>query len=218
MTKPGGRYAQTTPAGLTAPSGVYVKARFGQLRVVKIGLRTAPDASHPRGWPAAECVCSCGEAGVIVANYRLLRGHTSTCGHGKCTLPRGSPGQARILAYLAGHGPVRLMRLAADLGMTDGAAGGQLTHLRNAGKVVRPFRGVWCLPGQEPDGPLPELPGRSEGARKGSATRWANATQADRDREGTRLAKARTAAAERRRAARDSNPAPPGTSPGALSG
>jgi predicted ArsR family transcriptional regulator len=162
--------------------GVVVRRTFGELRVVKTGLRTRPTKSHPDGEPAAECVCSCGRPGVIVANHKLLGGQ-KTCGHGRASLPRRTPNpdRARILAYLDGHGPSRLTVLAAALGMTAGAAGGQLYLMAKAGQVVRRERGVWRLPGQ--DGPPPPEPGdRSAAGRKAARTRWAgmdDATRAD---------------------------------------
>jgi hypothetical protein len=181
--------------------GAVPDARFGDLTVVRTGVVAGATARRPRGYPGAVCDCSCGAKGVLVPVYRLLNGNTTTCGHGKCTSPQPNPDRIRILEWLAEHGPARLTDLAAAVGMTTGACGGQITLMLRAGQVERPFRGVICLPGQAPAEPLPVHPGRVAGNAKAGRSRWENMTGEERKARIAALAAGRVRAAEERRRA-----------------
>jgi len=187
-------------AALDPRPGIWPGKPFGDLTVVRTdaALRGGHCPSNPSGWPAVECECSCGRAGLIIPRYRLTGGNTTSCGHGKCTMPRANPDRARILAWLAEHGPTRVNTLAEGLGMTTGAAGGQVTLMLRAGQIERPFRGVVCLPGCAPEEEPPAHPGRSAGNAKSARTRWENMTQAERDKRVAVLAAGRREAAARR--------------------
>jgi hypothetical protein len=58
--------------------------------------------------------------------------------------------RARILKYLAEHGASRAGQMGADLGLSNGSVSGHLHGLVAQGRAERPWRGIYCLPGQAP--------------------------------------------------------------------
>ena len=138
------------------------RRRFGHLKVVRAGLRYGVgQPGHPRGWPAAQCRChapslgdgTCG-ALVVVANFRLLNGNTTSCGCQACWRPHGSPVWDRIEAYLAARGGgAWFTEIAAGAELPGGRAA-HLQHMMTAGRLQRPVRGFYHLPGRCPD-PIP---------------------------------------------------------------
>jgi hypothetical protein len=177
--------------------GVRAEQRFGDLKVIRTGVRGGHCASNPRGWPAAECECRCGKTGVVPL-YRLLNGNTKSCGHGACYRPRRGVRDA-IIDWLGETGGAYMMQVRDHFGLTDGSAGGHLSYLAKSGRLERPVRGFYCLPGKVPD-PIPPLPPEvfSSRSSKAGKARWKNLDQAGRDKAVRRLTAARVAAAERR--------------------
>jgi hypothetical protein len=140
------------------PAGVSAGQPFGHLEVIRTGVRGGCTADRPRGFPAAECTChgpGCGRT-VVVPVYRLLNGNTKSCGCGACFRPRKGSIRDRIVAYVAAEGGAWMTQIRDHLGLSSGAAGGHLHYLTvTAGRLARPVRGFYCLPGQVPD-PIPD--------------------------------------------------------------
>lgn len=61
---------------------------FGELRVLDLGVRTAPTRSRPNGCRGALCQCSCGRQKVISLSH-LTTGFVRSCGCGQGNLKHG---------------------------------------------------------------------------------------------------------------------------------
>ena len=160
------------------PPSVFVKPgdTFGELTVLKTGLRTGQTPDKPGGWRAALCSCSCGRTKTIAVS-KLVSGKTVSCGHArpaKGRLPRARKpaaptGRARVYAYVAERGAARAGEVAAALGLTVGSAGGHLSWLVANGQLTRHGRGVYVRPGAIPAA-LPPPPSMSEAVAKRNRT------------------------------------------------
>jgi hypothetical protein len=160
------------------PPSVFVKPgdTFGELTVLKTGLRTGQTPDKPAGWRAALCACSCGRSKTIAVS-KLVSGKTVSCGHsrparGRAPRPRKPATQtarARVYAYIAERGAARAGEVAAALGLTVGSAGGHLSWLAAKGHLTRRGRGVYVRPGVIP-AELPPPPSMSEAVAKRNRT------------------------------------------------
>ena len=169
------------PADRAWPPGVSPGQPFGDLEVIRTGVRGGHTQARPRGFPAAECTChgpGCGQT-VIVPLYRLLNGNTRSCGCGACFRPRKTGIRDAIEALVteaadAGPGGMWMADIRDKLGMTNGQAGGHLYHLLTAGRLDRPVRGFYCPPGRRPDPIPPPSERASARSTKSGRSRWAN--------------------------------------------
>jgi hypothetical protein len=183
--------------------GVRAEQEFGDLAVIRLGVRGGHTAQRPSGYPAAVCRCAgCGRDDVIVPLYRLLNGGTKSCGTGPCFRPLKSGVRDRIIAYVARRGGAWMSRIRDDLQMTGGAASGHLSHLVASGRLERPARGFYCLPGEAPAA-IPEPPpetrqARSAGNSKAGVSRWQVMTGDERRQRVALLTAGRASAARRR--------------------
>lgn len=136
-----------TSAGLTGLGGVNPEAQFGELKVLRTGLRGGQTEKRPGGYPAAECECSCGVT-VIIPCYRLINGNNKTCGHGACWKPKGNTIEDRIEAWIRKREATgaRMAEIRDRFGLTNGSTGAHLHFLVRDRRLARQGRGLYVAP------------------------------------------------------------------------
>jgi DNA-binding transcriptional ArsR family regulator len=123
----------------------------------------------------------------------------------------------RIIALVAERGVLRMTSIMRELGLSRGSAGGHLTWLTQHGKLARPGRGVYIIPGSGVTD-LPPRPSRSAAQRNVISRRntavWNGLAPDERQARLDAMAAGRDAAARRRNAGKPPPLPPPPRTPG----